>query len=510
MLQPMQKRFYQLGLLFLVGLLFSCKEQSAESPVLFFSYPKNNAILWDAATIDLQASVENGDKVTLLLGDSIIGELVTQPYTFNLTVSKIKDGDYFLRATSQRQQKEVRIKISIRNNLLMANVDANQLKAGTRGFLFISDKDGNLVSSIEFKNGDRVKLAAPYSFDNFTLSEAYVSGNNVIEIYSFQEVPRGQWTLIGNNSFPALIGTIGLDFKNISSPYYYISSSGDSEFLYEKNFLDLNISKTPTKIFVREFNNAVNNYKIINDINTNGRQLISLDDVNTPLSIEKITVTGGNNKRGNVILYGFPFGTDFKEYYKLGAFFSKSGVIQLEYPGTSFDLYGSSSFFKDDDITLNSFQLGKKSDLATIKAEVNFKSTSPLTATISTYGDFDMYAATWAYVNEKQNISEYWLIAGPPGRSQNVRLPDLPTEIKMAASRINILDLQFSNILQISKFGISTNYASYIDYISKNGLAAPYAFGKSWKEQVFTKSGNTNGRVNEQPFQSLSERTSVH
>ncbi len=509
MLQIIPKRFSQLAIL-IIGLSFSCKQKSEESPALFFTYPKNNSILWDALTLDLQSSVESGDKVSLFLEDSIIGELVSQPYTFKLNTQKIKDGDYFLRATSQRQQKEVKIKISIRNSLLVANVDANQLKAGTRGFLFTSDKDGKLISSTEFKNGDRIKLEGSYSFDNFTLSEAYVSGNNVIEVYSFQEVPRGQWTLIKNNSFPASIGTIGLDFKNISSPYYYISSSGDSEFLYDKDFLDLSISSAPTRLFIKEFNNAVNNYKIINNINPNGRQLISLDDVTTPLSTEKITVTGGNNKRGNVILYGFPFGINLKEYYKLGVFFSKSGVIQLEYPATGFDHFGSSSFFKDDDITINSFQLGKKSDLATIRAEVNFKSVSPLTASISTFGDFDTYAATWAYANEKQNISEYWLIAGPSGRSQTVRLPDLPIEIKIVASRINISDLQFSNTLQISKFGIATNYASYIDYISKNSLSAPYAFGKSWKEQVFTKSGSTSGRIDETPFQSLSERVTIH
>ena len=185
-------------------------------------------------------------------------------------------------------------------------------------------------------------------------------------------------------------------------------------------------NKTPTKLFIREFNNSINRFKIVHDLNPLGRQTISLSDISTPLDIEKIVLSGGTNKRGTVRLFGFPTGNNFQEYYNLGIFFSKNAEIKIEYPGNGFPVYGSTSFYKDDDITINSFQLGKKSDLLPFNVEVSFKRTASLTATVSTFGDIDMFAASWSYFNEKSNTSAYWAMFGPPGRSQIIKLPELP------------------------------------------------------------------------------------
>jgi hypothetical protein len=149
------------------------------------------------------------------------------------------------------------------------------------------------------------------------------------------------------------------------------------------------------------------------------------------------------------------------------------------------------------------------SDLSPLKAEVDFKSNGPLSASIGTFGDIQTYNATWAYANDKLGISAYWAMVGSSGQSQTITLPELPTNVRTAASGVNITDLQFSNTLEVSNFGIATDYASYIKYISLNSFSSPYAFGKSWKEQIFTKSGSTNGRVSASEIPSFSDQFAI-
>ncbi len=498
-----------LSLLFIAYLcaFMACEDKVNETPSLGFSQPKNGAIIWNTFTLDLRATAELGDsEIDLFLGDSLIGTISKPPYTFDFNTKSIPDGDYELRAVSSDTQLKAEVKISIRNSLLVMKVDSDHLPAGVRGFLFLSDKDGKALASREFKNGDQVNISTDYPYTNFTLSEAYVNGTQAISVYSFQEIPRGHWTLLENNEFPAVINNIGLDFTDISSAYYFISSSGDAEFLYSKSSMDLRVSKTPTKLFIREYNNPINHFKIVNNLDPTNRQTISLSGIIEPLAIENVTLSGAMNKRGSVKLFGFTTQNNFQEYYNLGTFFSKNGVIKIEYPANGFPIYGSTSFYKDDVLTINSFQFNKKSDLLPMNAEVNFKGLPGLSASVSTFGDIDIYTAAWAYFNEKSNSAAYWAMVGPTGRSQTIRLPDVPREVILAASNVNFNELQFSNTLEVSNFEIATDYSSYTNYISKKSLAGPYAFGNSWKEQVFTKSGSTHGKTNQQSFQSLSER----
>jgi hypothetical protein len=499
-------RIYHLLWIALLGLFYSCKEAEPAAPKLFFSSPKNGGVIWGNSTIDLGNSPSNGDKISLFLNDSLVSILNQSPYTFQLNTKPLNEGTHKLTAVSSRTSDKAEIKVEVRNKLLTVSAASNQLKVGIRCFVFISNQEGVVLDSKEVKNGEKVSLVnESYQQDNFTLSEVYVAGSRTITIYSFQEVPRGIWTLLKDNSLPPAINTINVDFTDVSSKYYFISSSGDNGFLYETNSIELGISKNPTKLYVREYNNPVNHFKIIESVNSLGRQTVSLANTNTPLSIENVNVTGGNNKRGNVTLYGFP-GNDRNEYYNLGVFFSKSNVIKIEYPNTSFPVYGSISFFKDDEITINSYQTAKKSDITQLKAEVVFKSSGSLTASVGTFGSIDIYNASWAYINEKTGTSAYWAMVGPPNKSQTIKLPELPPAVRDAAKNVSISDLQFSNTLEVSKFGIATDYQSYIKYISTNSLSSPYAFGNSWKEQVFTKSGSTNGRLENAETRSLSDQ----
>lgn len=489
--------------------LCSCKESAIETPSLFFSFPKNESILWNEITVDLESSVQKGDKISLFLGDSLVAEMNQAPYIFKLNTKKIKDGEYLMRAASLNRNTKAQISIAVRNSLLLVKANNNQLKAGTRCFIFLTNKEGKTFSSAEIKNGEELKISKDdFPYDNFTLSEAYVSGPSTISVYSFQEVPRGRWTLLRSNDYPATITTVNFDFTDIATQYYFLSTSGDDGFLYDRSTIELGISKNPSQLFVREFNKPINNYKIVKGIQPNGRQTISMTDVTVPLSIEKIIIQNGVNKRGNVRLYGFTQ-SGFQEYYNLGVFFSRNGEIKIEYPGKDFSSYGSFSFYKNDELTINAFNSEKMSDLSPLKAEVDFKSNGPLSASIGTFGEIQTYNATWAYANDKLGISAYWAMVGSSGQSQTITLPELPTNVRTAASGVNITDLQFSNTLEVSNFGIATDYASYIKYISLNSFSSPYAFGKSWKEQIFTKSGSTNGRVSASEIPSFSDQFAI-
>lgn len=484
----------------------SCKESIDKPFSLQISSPQSNAVVWGTTLINLLVSGRNEEKIILFLGDSSIAQLTQPPYTYELNTKNIKDGEYILTAKLSNQQNKTQVNISIRNNLLVVNADKEQLSQGTRCFIFLSDQEGKTFVSTEIRNGEKINIKKEdFAFANFTLNEAYVTGTRTIAIYSFQEVPRGEWSLLKNNNYPVTINTVSFDFTEISNDYYFMSTSGDDGFLYDRNSIDLGINRAPTKLFIREFGKSINNFKILDNINPIGRKTISLSDVIIPLTIENTTLKGGSNKRGNVRLFGFT-GNGTLEFYNLGTFFSKNGEVKIEYPGNSFSNYGSFSFFKDDNITINSFQRTKKSDLYPLTAEVDFKSSGSQSASVATFGTHDIYAVTWTYVNHIQGISAYWSLIGPSGRGQTVKLPDLPQEVRTASLNVNIADLQFSNSLQVSDFDIATDYAGYIKFISKNSLSGPYAFGLSWKEQVFTKSGSTSGRISNQQVPTLSDK----
>jgi hypothetical protein len=141
------------------------------------------------------------------------------------------------------------------------------------------------------------------------------------------------------------------------------------------------------------------------------------------------------------------------------------------------------------------FHPGKTYDFQTLKAEIEVSSPDGKLVDLATFGDFDIYAASWFYFDEFTRGYGSWLLIGPPNRSQQLKLPYLPAVVIGLVPSVKINELSFTEVIQVSEYAPLKGYSAYVDFVSKNGIAGPYKFGNTWKEQLFAESGFTSGRT---------------
>ncbi len=488
---------------FIILLVISCKKDSEIVPDIFFENLKDNAVVWN--TISLELGVPDPsriDRIEVFIGADLLVTLHQPPYSLSWNTREKEDGTYVLQATRtdhQGLQISTSLTITVRNLLLSVIVPPDQLSTTNgiqRGFLFLSDRDGKTIVSTEYMNSDTVKIPAPQDFQDgiFTLNEAYTSNGSYLQVVSFQEVPRGKWTLAIDRKANPAVGDITLNFTVPAEDTYYISCNGGYQFLNkDEDLVKLNLSKSPSKLFIREVGRPVNYYKIMDDLSP-GPHDVSLSDVTHSLSKVKATVLFSSVQTARVTLYGFPIANQFDEYYELGQFFYHDGDFDVAYPGTDFPVYGSNSHYRNSLLIMDAFHPDKLFDFTPLQAEVNFRETEKFTVAVATYGDFETYAIGWGYNDNQQGSELSWTMIGANGRNQTVKLPELPSTIGSAVPKVSLGSAYFFNSLQVANYGISDDYASYLEFISAHGYSAPFRFGNAWKEQLFFGSGTTGGR----------------
>ncbi len=497
-------RFIFLLLISCCGL--SCKnDQNQVNPDLYFKTLKDGSVIWNLANIELAVpNPASITKVEIFANSQALFTLTQPSFSASWNTQGVEDGEYELKAISTNQQgnqQTASIKITVQNTLLSFTVENNHLRSSSgqleKGWVFISSLSGELLASAEFKNGEKIKLLNPeYTGNSFILSEAYLRNGVSLDIASFQDVQRGQWTLARVDQSPTVIGRLSISFKDsVGIHPYYVSTSGDSRVFYEGgNSILLNLTQSPTRLFIREIDKEINHYDLIEGLIFSEAYKGLFSQLNKPLKTFDTPTLGGAQTVG-VRLYGFPSATSFQEFYQLGVFSLNQGSVKIEYPGTYFPVYGSESLFRGNNIRINAFNPTKMYDVAPLKAQVIFENKGKISATVATFGDFDIYVVGWGYNDKRAAFS--WVVTGGSGKSEYVKLPDLPPSILGAASvNFNTNNLEFFNVVQLADYEIASDYRSFIQYISRNGYNSPYVFGKGWKEQVFSANGITGGGRN--------------
>src|SRR5258706_2494137 len=497
-------------------IVISCKKENSEiGSGIFFKNLKEDAVLWNTVSIELSASDPAGiDKIEVYAGADLLTTLRASPYVVSWNTRDRNDGNYILRAVSTNingVQKSTTLSVSVRNILISLVVPADQLSSSNgvdRGFLSLSDRDGKTVVAVEYKNGDTVNIAGPEDFSDrfFTLSEVYTGSTTYLQVVSFQEVPRGKWTLTRDNRSSPVVGNMTINFTGSGVDEYYISTNGGHQFYNKGDSLTtLSLTKSPSKLFVREATKGVNHYKIINDLST-GPHSVSLSDVILALDKVNVTVPDPNVQSASMVVYGFPSLNQYSEYYRLGQFFYNDvDDFTMEYPSSEFPVFGSNSHYRDNTLIIDTFNPTALFDFAPIRAEVTFKQIEKFAAQVTTYGDFVMNAVGWAYSDLSSGSQLSWTLIGPNGRNQTVKLPELPTLISSAVPQVTLSNAEFLDDVEVVNYGIASDYDSYLKYVSEQGYNAPFQFGNKWKEQLFYESRSTGGRINSAEPKTLRE-----
>jgi len=499
---------YGSTILLLLAFLFStCQEEKGLDLSFAFSSPSSGQSIWNRTPIEFIMPSSFKGTVEVKLNNQTIGTIAQSPYQLDWNTRTWPDGEYTLLAaaiSANGERQEITQEVIVQNNLIAFDVADNQIPAGLRAFIFLSNKEGSIIAQHEFKNGDRLELRGPEDFNDqtFMVSEAYLSSPNYLQVYSVSEVTRGKWTLNTLDESPSFIGSIELK-SDVTNSFFYASASGDSKYIRENsgNIL-LATTKSPSQLFLRELNTPNNRYALFKNVNAGSSLAFPVDQITTPLQSIDVSLTDPDFLNARVKLFGFPQANNFSEYYPLGDFLYNSKEFKIDYPDKEFASIGSESYYRNKQIRMYSFDPGKTYDFRTLKAEIDVSSPDGKLVDLATFGDFDIYAASWFYFDEFTRGYGSWVMIGPPNRSQRLRLPTLPSEVITLVPSVKIKELSFTEVIQVSKYSDLKGYPAYVEFVKKNGIAGPYKFGNAWKEQMFTESGFTGGRTsaNEAPM----------
>lgn len=475
------------------------------TPTLGFKDLKEGSMLWNTATIELILP-DPGQvlSTSLYAGSNLVATSAKAPFSLEWNTLSVSDGAYELRAVVTDRnggQQEARSSVVVQNALLKFSVKSDHLTAadGTldRGWIFLSDQDGSVIAFTEMVNGAEIRLNNPaFNKGNFMLSEAYLrDAGTTLDITSFVEVPRGNWAPAAANKGQDIIGKLDWHFKDsLNFHPFFASSSGDSQLFFEGGtFVQLQLTNSPSRLFIREVGQDINHYNLLSGLTTSQQYAGLFTDMNKSFSIQTYKAPTGNTRIG-VRLYGFLAPNKFDEFYVLGAFTQYLGQVLIEYPGTDFPIYGSENLCNANGYRINSFHPTQMIDVTPLKAEVQFKDLSNSKASLATFGNFDVYVMGWGYATKFTSFS--WSVLGGPGRSEVVKLPDFPQTLRQVGyETFDPAKLGFAGVVQVADYEIANDYAGYLRYVSQYGFNSPYAMGKQWKEQTFSASGYTNGRT---------------
>jgi hypothetical protein len=497
-----------------VFFLDSCQEE--KEPTLSFSFGNlsSGQTVWNITPVDFITQSSFNGTIEVKVDGQAIGNLSQSPYQFNWNTRTLTDGIYTLVAvatSANGETQEIKQDVIVRNTLLIFDVAVDQIPFGLRAFIFLSDASGNIIAQSEFKNGDHVELPGSENFNDasFMVNEAYVAYPNYLQVYSVGEMTRGPWTLNTLDESPSFVGSIELK-SDVTNSFFYVSASGDSKIIRENsgNIL-LATTKSPSQLFLRQLNTPDNKYALLKNVNVGTSLSFPVDTITTPLQSIGVSLSDSKFVSARVKLFGFPEAENYSEYYPLGDFLYNTKEFKIEYPEKEFAAIGSESSYRNKQIRLYSFHPNKTHDFQTLKAEIDVSSSDGKWVDLATFGDFDIYAASWFYFDEFTRGYGSWMMIGPPNRSQRLRLPDLPDEVIKLVPSVKTKELSFTGAIQVSEFAQLNGYSAYCKFVSKNGIAGPYKFGNPWKEQLFAGSGFTSGRISAMEVPMLVEKLKI-
>lgn len=486
-------------ILLVSGLLLQCREN--EQPISFaMRYPFSGEVVWNTISVDFQLPLNFEGTVQLYANDLLLATSAVRNAAIEWDTRSVPDGPCRLRAvatSADGEESEAYAEVVVRNTLLQWQTPSHHLSSGQRAFIFLTDGEGKVIDSQEIENGEPVKMMGRDGFSegHFMVNEAYLFAPGYVRIFSVRSVPRGSWTLNGDNQSSPTTYTIQVKTDPLPSSVYYVSASGDADFLrQENNGILLSPTQSPSRVFLREIGKQTNKYALVNGVSSGSLLTFPVSEITKPLKREVVKLADHYMEGGRIKLYGFSHHNQFTEHYPLGLFFRQQQQINLEYPENEFDAIGSESYYRTAQIRLYSFHPTKHFDIQTINAQVDMSSADGKVVNLATYGQFDVYATSWLYFDEETEASASWMIIGASGKSEVLRLPEVPDELVQLLSLIKFRSLEHVGMVQVSDYE-TTSYAEYLQLISHKGISAPYEFGRMWKEQQFTQSGFTGGRA---------------
>jgi hypothetical protein len=382
----------------------------------------------------------------------------------------------------------------VKNILVSINIAADQLPSDInrmrRGFVFLSDENGKVISATEYKNNDKLVLRNPnFQGEYFFLTEV-TTEKSASYLGTFAQIERGKnWVLLNlsQDTEEVYLGTATVNFLNAKPGVYSATSNGSTGYGIgqDRTTETFDLHKSPSKLFVTLYSpdeKTPSKYSLYSGI-TVGENTVDLAKVTMDFAFQDVTFPDRINTV-NVYIYGISVANNFDEYYSLASYYYSQDPSQsrrLYYPGTAFPMYYSFYHAQSNDIYYEKGSTHDLFKLDQIKNNLSF-SFKENKLTYSASGDFDFFTilvgpeeTTWQFILPEGDgvlptfdIPE--ILEGQPIPALSVPVTDEVLDIE---SLNNYEDLKSfirksnRSLFELSEFG--ANYTSIIHNTPANG-----------------------------------------
>lgn len=456
-----------------------------QAPSVYITGVKNMQEVWNMTEIKAEATDDRViSKVELSVDDSLVSTLQEAPFTFNWDSNTVPDGGHTLKVVAYDaggNTAEDAVPVIVKNILVRIPVYvpvlANEGGYREKGYVFLSDKNGKLITVQQFHNDSSIELKSSTfnDDDTFYLTECIARDNienaddHTIRLWTYTGRTRGSYWSPQRRSDEKPLVSVGEAILNCTGGRenfrYEITTFGGSASLEgASGTVSLNLARKNAFVFVSGYNltdeEETPRYYGYDGI-TPGENSIDLSLVNNSLNNTlppTFFFLPGNFTTASVKVDGFaysePIHYDFP--HPIGTFFPSPDVINAYVPRGFFAAY---LFHVGVTGPKYHHQSGIRGNLNYYYVDLPYKNLtfnfSPEQFTYSADGYFDFFELLF----QSGSPENAWKLILPKANSQSVPILELPAEL----SHYNVPALQDPVSYRVIGLGNVEDYDDIID-----------------------------------------------
>ena len=436
----------------------------------------SDGLVWNILTLSVTAPDHAGiESVTVSLDSTTIVTHTTPSFSLAVDTQPLEDGPHTLTIVARDSlggQQARHVSITVRNILLSINIPADIFsppgQSPLKGYILLSDEQGEPIVVQEYHPGDTLRLRAP-GFDgaSFYVTELYnIVTFGLTRAQTFCHVERGPWVISSYHTesyTPPNYGSASVNFSNaipgadysvaINSTYQELNTPTQTTFglyghPYSRVFITRDVVDPVTGVrYPTHYGLTSSN------IAAGLNPTIDLSQVNQPTTQQTVTT---ELSVGTVGLWGVPANSAPNELFWIGRFNTSNNTLQYAYPGNAFASYYHEYYYEFEG-EFHRNNLNGLPDGTALSASFNLAITdNDIEGTVTGTG-VDAYYS-YMVSNEYSLTRE---IFAPPG-TQQIIFPRIPTPLPGSGPKTNIATQTYFTAVDYAGFD---GYDGLKDYI---------------------------------------------
>jgi hypothetical protein len=449
--------------------------EDTEAPTIGLTGIADGDVVWNVVTLNVSASDNQAvDKVEIKLDNNLHATRTQATFAADIDTQLLPEGAHQIKIRAidkAGNEHEVSVNVTVQNILVALTVPDDYFSfnpnSNLRGFIFLSDNDGNVIVSREFEeDGEAIELRAP-DFDGaeFSLTEVtYFSGFTHARM--FTRVNRGPWvpTGIGDHHFLDYMnshsGQVSFNFANaVPNTTYELSLANAGREFSNESTVAVDLYSPSSKVLItRQATRAEtgapypSHYAVYPNVTGGTFANINLSTVVQPTIEQTIP---SDFASASVRIYGIGNPARPRDMHPISLDYCTNNVLKYNYPGNVFAEYFHTLFYESGD---GEYYYNNLRGLPKLE---KLDCTTSLTAsgdhiTGSVAGeDVDTYVLRLS--SDKQG----WNIWAAPG-DQDIKLPKIPFAMSGFLSHDYILNRSRATAVDFTDFDGYQNWLAYL------------------------------------------------